>query len=65
MVSSWTHEKRYMVNGVYKAVYQRAKALRLVTEDPEAIAMLQLSTYLTTLMMNYRYSNKLGGKSKT
>jgi hypothetical protein len=65
MVSSWTHEKRYMVNGVYKAVYQRAKALRLVTEDPEAIAMLQLSTYLTTLMMNYRYSNKLGGKTKT
>ncbi len=64
MVSGWTREKRYMVNGVYKAVYQRSKALRLVTEDPEAIAVLQLSTYLTMLMMNYRYTNRLGGKPK-
>jgi hypothetical protein len=60
-VSSWTGEKRFMVNGVYKAIHQRAKALRLVTEDPEPAAILQLATYLTTLMMNYRYTNRLRG----
>jgi hypothetical protein len=60
-VSSWTGEKRFMVNSVYKAIHQRAKALRLVTEDPEPAAMLQLATYLTTLMMNYRYTNRLRG----
>jgi len=60
-VSSWTGEKRFMVNGVYKAIHQRAKALGLVTEDPEPAAMLQLATYLTTLMMNYRYTNRLRG----
>jgi hypothetical protein len=63
-VSSWTGEKRYMVNGVYKAIHQRARALRLVTEDPEPAAMLQLATYLTTLMMNYRYTNRLRGSDR-
>jgi hypothetical protein len=60
-VSSWTGEKRYMVNGVLKAMLQRARALRLVTEDPDTAAILQLATYLTTLMMNYRYTNRLRG----
>lgn len=63
-VSSWTGEKRYMVNGVYKAIHERAKALRLVTEDPEPAALLQLATYLTTLMMNYRYTNRLRGSGR-
>ena len=60
-VSGWTGEKRFMVNEVFKRIHQRAKALHLVTEDPEAEALLQLSTYLTTLMMNYRYTNRLRG----
>jgi hypothetical protein len=60
-VSGWTGERRFMVNEVFKRIHQRARALRLVTEDPEAAAVLQLSTYLTTLMMNYRYTNRLRG----
>ena len=51
-----------MVNEVFKAIYQRSKALRLVTDDPESVAILQLATYLTSLMMNYRYTNRLRGK---
>lgn len=62
-VSSWTRERRYMVNEVYKAVLQRCRALNLVTEDPETVAVLQLATYLTTLLMNYRYTNRLRGKN--
>jgi hypothetical protein len=61
-VSSWTGERRFMVNEVYKAVLQRCRALRLVTEDPETVAVLQLATYLTTLMMNYRYTTRLRGE---
>ena len=60
-VAGWTGEKRFMVNEVYKAIHQRSKALRLVTDDPEPAAMLQLATYLTTLLMNYRYTNRLRG----
>lgn len=60
-VSGWTGERRFMVNEVYKAIFQRSRALRLVTEDPEPVAVLQLATYLTTLLMNYRYTNQLRG----
>jgi len=61
-VSSLTGESRFMVNEVYKAVLQRSRALRLVSEDPDTVAVLQLATYLTTLMMNYRYTTRLRGK---
>lgn len=61
-VSSWTRERRYMVNHVYKAIYQRSRALRLVSDDPETAVVLQLATYITTLMMNYRYTTRLRGR---
>jgi hypothetical protein len=61
-VSSWTGERRFMVNEVVKAILERCRALRLVTEDPETVVVLQLATYLTTLMMNYRYTNRLRGE---
>ena len=51
-----------MVNEVYKAVLQRSRALHLVTEEPDTVAVLQLATYLTTLMMNYRYTTRLRGE---
>ena len=61
-VAGWTGEKRFMVNEVFKRIHQRASALRLTTADPEPAVILQLATYLTTLMMNYRYTNRLRGK---
>ena len=60
-VAGWTGEKRFMVNEVFKRIHQRADALRLSTADPETAVVLQLATYLTTLMMNYRYTNRLRG----
>ena len=61
-VAGWTGESRYMVSEVIKAVQQRSKALRLVTEDAEPMAILKLTTYLTTLLMNYRHTNRLRGR---
>ena len=61
-IASWTGERKYMVGEVLQKVYQRSKALRLVTEDPESVALMKLSTYLTTLLMNYRHTNRLRGK---
>lgn len=60
-VCEWTGEGRYMVNEVIKAIHQRCKALHLVTTDPEPVAILKLSTYLTTLLMNYQHTNRLRG----
>lgn len=63
-VSTWTGERRFMVDHVCKAVLKRCRALNLVTEEPEPVAVLKLSTYLTTLLMNYRYTNRLRGHVK-
>jgi hypothetical protein len=60
-VSDWTGERKYMLNEVIKAMHQRSKALHLVTAEPESVAVLKLSTYLTTLLMNYRHTNRLRG----
>ncbi len=61
-VSRWTGENKYMANEVIKAIYQRSRALGLVTDESDTRAVLQLSTYLTTLLMNYRHTNRLRGK---
>jgi hypothetical protein len=61
-VSAWTGERRYMANEVLKAIQQRSKALRLVTEEPESVAVLKLTSYITSLLMNYRYTNRLRGQ---
>jgi hypothetical protein len=61
-VSGWTGESRYMVNEVIDAVQQRSRDLHLVTDDAEAVAVIKLTTYLTTLLMNYRHTNRLRGK---
>lgn len=61
-VSGWTGESKYMASEVVKAVHQRSTALRLVTGDAEPVAVLKLATYLTTLLMNYRHTNRLRGK---
>jgi hypothetical protein len=61
-VAEWSGERRYMVNQVLKAIDQRSRALKLETAEPEAVAVLKLSTYITTLLMNYRHTNRLRGK---
>jgi hypothetical protein len=61
-VANWTGERRFMVNEVLKAVLERSRALRLVTQEADTVALLQLATYLTTLMMNYRYTTRLRGE---
>ena len=61
-VANWTGERRFMVNEVYNAVLARSRALRLVSDEGEALALSKLATYLTTLMMNYRYTTRLRGE---
>ncbi|MBU6199159.1 MAG: hypothetical protein KGI64_02200 [Xanthomonadaceae bacterium] len=60
-VANWTGERRFMVNEVCKAVHARSRALRLVSDETDALAVLKFATYLTTLMMNYRYTTRLRG----
>ena len=61
-VAHWSGERKYMVSQVTRAVHARAKALRLVAEGTEASAILNLTSYITTLLMNYRHTNRLRGR---
>jgi hypothetical protein len=61
-VSHWTGEKKYIIDGLLKLLTVRAKDLSLFVIDPEPIAVMKLSIYITTLMMNYMYTGRLRGK---
>jgi hypothetical protein len=51
-----------MVSEVMKAVLKRSSTLHLVSDEPDTVALMKLATYLTTLMMNYRYTTRLRGE---
>lgn len=61
-VSVWTGEKKYIIDGLIKSLIKRCKDLQLVVSDSESQAILKISTYVTTLMMNYMYTGRLRGK---
>ncbi len=61
-VSHWTGEKKYIIDGLIKVLISRARDLSLVVEDSESLAVMKLSIYMTTLMMNYMYTGRLRGK---
>ena len=61
-VSHWTGEKKYIIDRLIKLLSLRAKDLALFVIDPEPTAIMKLSTYITTLMMNYMYTGMLRGK---
>ena len=45
-----------------KHFLQYVTTLELVSDEGEALALSKLATYLTTLMMNYRYTTRLRGE---
>ena len=61
-VSRWTGEKKYIVDGLIKTLAQRCKELNLIVGSGEGEVMVQISAYVTALMMNYMYTGRLRGK---
>ncbi|HUP92178.1 MAG TPA: putative zinc-binding metallopeptidase [Solimonas sp.] len=60
-VADWSGERKYMVNHVIRSIDKRCRTLRLVVDDPDSVAVLKLSAYITSLLMNYRHTNRLRG----
>ncbi|MCP4653263.1 MAG: hypothetical protein GY858_07765 [Candidatus Omnitrophica bacterium] len=60
-VSTWTGEKKYVIGTLLKKITARCKELKLVAHESEAITMLKVSTYITTLVMNYLHTGWFGG----
>jgi len=61
-VSTWTGGKKYVIDELVRALLKRSKELHLVTPESESLAVLKVSVYLTTLVMNYIYTGRLRGK---
>ncbi len=57
-VSMWTGEKKYIIGELLDSLIERTKDLKLKTSEEEAITALKISTYITTLIMNYRYTGR-------
>jgi len=64
MVASHSGEKKYVINDLIKNIQKRSRQLKLVTEDDEANVTLNLSAYITSLIMNYQYTGRFRGGNK-
>ncbi|MFH1092795.1 MAG: hypothetical protein V1739_01410 [Candidatus Omnitrophota bacterium] len=62
IVWKWTGEKKYIIDGLLKILIMRAKDLNLVIDEDEALAMIKVTTYVSSLMMKYMYTGRLKGK---
>jgi len=48
-----TGERKYIISDLLKAIGLRAKQLHMIVAQPQAVALMQLSVYVTSLTMNY------------
>jgi len=63
-VSKNSGEKKYIVNDLIKDIRKRSRELRIVSHEEESVAVLNLSTYVTSLIMNYLYTGRFRGAKK-
>ena len=57
-VDRWTNERRYRVNKLLKRLAVRCDRLDLYVDPGEATRVVQVTSYLTTLVMNYLFTGK-------
>jgi hypothetical protein len=56
-----TGERKYIINDLLKNIALRAKQLHMIVSQPQAVALIQLSVYVTSLTMNYVHTGWLRG----
>lgn len=61
-VSRWTGEKKYIISDLLDTIIERCRELRLAALEPETLVLLKISTYITTLIMNYMYTGRFRGE---
>ena len=57
-VCQWTNEKKYRVNELLKHLIERCDQLALHVKADDAARTLQVTSYVTTLVMNYLFTGK-------
>lgn len=61
-LSRWTGEKKYIIDDLFKKITSRCQELSLVCDESEAVIMLRVATYFTTILMNYLYTGRFRGE---
>jgi len=59
-----TGERKYIISDLLKNIALRAKQLHMIVSQPQAVALMQLSIYVTSLTMNYIHTGWLRGTRK-
>jgi len=59
-VAKWTGEKKFIIDGLLDTIIQRCRALGLIADKPEPLVILEVSAYVTVLVMNYLYTGRFG-----
>ena len=57
-VCRWTNEKKYRVQELVNRLVDRCEELNLYTKSPDPNQNLQLSAYITTLIMNHLFTGR-------
>jgi hypothetical protein len=60
-VARTTGERRYIVNDILKTIIQRCRQLNMVIIETETMAAFHISTYITSLVMNYIHTGWFRG----
>ncbi len=60
-IANWTGEKKYITDDLLKKIGKRCRELKLIATDEDQAAIIKISTYITALIMNYRYTGRLRG----
>ena len=56
-----TGERKYIISDLLKNIALRAQQLHMIVAQPQAVALMQLSVYVTSLTMNYVHTGWLRG----
>jgi hypothetical protein len=63
-VSKYSGERKHVINDLLGDILKRSRELKLVTTDDETVIMMHLSTYVTSLIMNYLYTGRFRGEKQ-
>jgi len=63
-VSLWTGERQYIIHELLATISKRCRELKLLVREPEPTCLAALTSYLTTLVMNYTYTGWYRGDKR-
>ena len=57
-VAKWTGEKKYIISNLLEIIEQRCKLHKLAAVQSEDLVVLEISVYITALVMNYLFTGR-------